>query len=84
MIFLNPVVFRKDSSKLDTAAEGLKAMEAVKPDISANSEPLKNYIECLEEIQELMELYGALLKTDSLRIQSSVDEMIKSEKHLFR
>ena len=84
---MSNIVIRTDAFRVAmyemTTASGVISQGKVKtPKITANSEPLKNYIECFEEIQAVMNAYSALLEKDSATISHFVHSMVDKEEHL--
>lgn len=83
MIELNTVSFQTATNQLVTAASELSGVRDQKPDATGSSVPLKQYIDCFYEMQELMKEYSNLLKTDSERIRSAGNALKLAEQNLF-
>lgn len=84
MIRLQYITFDGNANSLGAAAERLSGVEAQKPEASGNSAPLKGYIQCLQEMQSVMEAYCTLLKADSERIRSAGKAMQEAEQKLLQ
>jgi len=82
MIGLQYITFDGNANKLGAAADRLSGVEVKKPEAGGNSEPLKGYIQCLQEMQSVLEAYCTLLKADSKRIHSAGKAMQEAEQKL--
>lgn len=82
MIELNTVNFQTATNQLTKSANALSSVKNQKPELTCNSVPLKQYIECFHEMQELMKEYCNLLKVDSERIRSAGEAFKLAEQNL--
>jgi hypothetical protein len=82
MIELKTTDFQTATGRLITAADELSGVNDEKPEATGNSEPLNQYIESFYAIQEVMQEYCNLLKTDSERIRSAGNAMKLAEQNL--
>lgn len=82
MISLNYNKVQISSDELDMAAGELLNVEKQKPETTGNSEVLRQYVECMQKMQELMETYCELLNCDSQRIKSAARNMLLAEESL--
>lgn len=82
MIELNQISFQTANTRLVTAANELSSVEAQRPEATGNSEPLNQYIESFQLMQEVLKEYCSLLKTDSERIRSAGNAMMLAEQNL--
>ncbi|MFA9379046.1 MAG: TIGR04197 family type VII secretion effector [Lachnotalea sp.] len=82
MIELKMMDFQTATNRLVTAANELSQVKDQKPEATGNCEPLKQYIECFQAMQEVLKEYSNLLKTDSERIRSAGNAMKFAEQNL--
>jgi len=82
VISLNYNKVHISSDELDIAADELLNVGKQKPEPTGNSQVLKQYVECMQKMQELMEAYCELLNCDSQRIKSAARNMLLAEESL--
>lgn len=82
MIRLNEEQLKTGTSAMRSCGEALGAIDCGAVDVTGNSDTLRNYIECFERLQDVMNAYSILLQRDSDKILSAGEALIQEDKNV--
>ena len=82
MIQLNKEQFRTGTQAMMNCGEALATAKCQVVNMTGNSEPLRNYIECFEKLQIVMNAYATLLQKDGESILSAGEALVQEDRDI--